>query len=125
MDDGGAWECAALLGGNGKGRGGGWVLERGGGLAEGEERGVREVVRVGGREGGLLGYPVEGLYPVGEGDHAWRWVYRGVVEGEGRGRVPQVLVLPEEPLVGYWERYLLGLARGEVDVWRYAQGVKG
>jgi hypothetical protein len=35
------------------------------------------------------------------------------------------MALPEEPLVGYWERYLLGLMVGEADVWRYAQkGIK-
>ncbi len=41
------------------------------------------------------------------------------------GRVPQVAALPEEPLVGYWERWLLGLTCGrEGDVWRFAMGVK-
>jgi hypothetical protein len=59
---------------------------------------------------------------VGEEDHKWVWAWKGKVEGDARVRVPQVLALPEEPLVGYWARYLLGLGRGETDVWRFAQG---
>jgi hypothetical protein len=66
-------------------------------------------------------YPPEAMYPIGAEDHKWKWVWGGSVEGEGVGRVPQALELPEEPLVGYWERVLLGLTAGEVDVWKFAQ----
>jgi hypothetical protein len=66
------------------------------------------------------------MYPVGEEDHLWRWVWDGKVEGEGQTRVPQMLALPEEPLVGYWERYLLKLMIGEMDVWKFGQrGLQG
>lgn len=149
LDDAGGWGCEALTGRKdstsasaskaaggdgtaGKGGGGGWRLERGSALAEGEEREVRVAREMGPREvrlpaGGMGGeYPAEAMYPVGEEDHAWRWVWEGKVDGEGQGRMPQVLALPEEPLVGYWERCLLGLMAGEVDVWRYAQrGIQG
>ncbi|KAK0704006.1 hypothetical protein B0T26DRAFT_840152 [Lasiosphaeria miniovina] len=63
-------------------------------------------------------YPADALYPVTADDvGAWRWVYaRPVAHG-----VPQATVLPEEPLVGYWERYLLALLAGEPDSWAYAR----
>ncbi|KAK3899155.1 hypothetical protein C8A05DRAFT_18372 [Staphylotrichum tortipilum] len=117
LDDNTLWGCEALEG---------WRVERVGGLGEAEEAVVEGVRARGAREVGLPGgeYPVEGLYAVGEGDHRWRWVWEGKVEGEGVGRVPQVAALPEEPLVGYWERWLLGLMCGEGDVWRFAMGVK-
>jgi hypothetical protein len=146
-DDNSVWACEALRGspgdhgdgdggadddgGNGSGR---WRLERG--LALSEQQEEEEVWRVR-REGppelrrnALMGdrpeYPAEAMYPVGEEDHRWRWVWEGPVEGEGQDRVPQVLALPEEPLVGYWERYLLGLLASEKDVWQYAQrGIQG
>ncbi|SPQ26282.1 f2c554e2-bbd5-44f9-9491-0f6b106457e8 [Thermothielavioides terrestris] len=146
-DDNSVWACEALRGspgdhgdgdggadddgGNGSGR---WRLERG--LALSEQQEEEEVWRVR-REGppelrrnALMGdrpeYPAEAMYPVGEEDHRWRWVWEGPVEGEGQDRVPQVLALPEEPLVGCWERYLLGLLASEKDVWQYAQrGIQG
>ncbi|KAK3296489.1 uncharacterized protein B0H64DRAFT_461760 [Chaetomium fimeti] len=155
LDEGAVWGCEALTGrgdgvalsngaGIGKGRGkvgGLWRLERGGALGEREEKAVREGLQRGPREvrlgrrrdGSAAGaggagkeYPVDVLYPVGEEDHLWRWAWEGKVEGEGQTRVPQVLALPEEPLVGYWERYLLKLMIGEVDVWKFAQrGLQG
>ncbi|GAB1321041.1 hypothetical protein MFIFM68171_11251 [Madurella fahalii] len=125
LDDAGVWTCRALLGGERVERGrGAWRLERGSALLEREEwEAVGRVRGLAGREMSLKEgkYPAGVLYPVGEDDHAWRWVYTGRVEGEGLSRVPQALMLPEEPLVGYWERYLLGLMVGEVDVWKYAQ----
>ncbi|KAH6839560.1 hypothetical protein B0I37DRAFT_439302 [Chaetomium sp. MPI-CAGE-AT-0009] len=139
LDEAGVWGCEALTGrGDGevkrrKGRGG-WRLERGGALGEREEREVRVGLEMGPREvrlrcgEGVEGkeYPVDVMYPVGEEDHLWRWVWEGKVEGEGQVRVPQELALPEEPLVGYWERYLLKLMIGEVDVWKFAQrGLQG
>ena len=94
------------------------------------------------RELRILGqrvYPTEGrLYDVKMEEMGWRWVYVGdeksVQTGTGSGRImfergvrfPDRKVLPEEPLVGYWERYLLGmLSGGSVkgggrDVWRWA-----
>ncbi|KAL2167332.1 hypothetical protein VTG60DRAFT_1402 [Thermothelomyces hinnuleus] len=106
------------------GGGGGWKLERGPALSEAEEKAARDALEKGPRELRLPGsaiageyYPAEGLYPGKEDDHHWRWVWEGKVEGEDCRRVPQVLVLPEESLVGYWERYLLGLTAGEPDVW--------
>ncbi|KAL1837313.1 hypothetical protein VTJ49DRAFT_4035 [Mycothermus thermophilus] len=140
-----------ILGGSKKssakeGGGGSWRLERGCALSEAEEREVREVRELGppefprnieGRNTSTTSYgrievnytdgtttpeyPPEAMYPVTAKDHKWKWVWHGKVEGEGVGRVPQVLELPEEPLVGYWERVLLGLMVGEVDVWKYAQ----
>ncbi|KAK4098924.1 hypothetical protein N658DRAFT_498945 [Parathielavia hyrcaniae] len=135
LDDNSVWGCEALLGkgedeeDDEKGR---WKLVKvtngGGVLGEEEERMVREMLVGGGpRELGLVvpegvmgpacEYPAEVLYPVREEDHGWKWVWEGPVEGD----VPHVRELPEEPLAGYWERYLLKLMVGEVDVWRYAQ----
>ncbi|KAL2195356.1 hypothetical protein P885DRAFT_40296 [Corynascus similis CBS 632.67] len=138
LDDAAVWACPALLlptSADGDGKGGRWKLERGGGaLSEEEEAAIRAALKDGPREVRMMlrgstgagpegepTYPAEGLYPVGEEDHLWKWVWEGKVEGEGQERMPQALALPEEPLVGYWERYLLGLTSGEVDVWRYAQ----
>lgn len=67
------------------------------------------------------GYPEDYLYPISPRDGEWQWVYdRSDVTGDGHGRVPQALSLPEEPLTGYWERYLLNMTSGYPDVWRYA-----
>lgn len=143
LDDNAVWGCPALLARgevDGPGGYGGWRLERGSALPGEEEEVVRRVREGGPREvrlngtvsgGGILGggeYPAEAMYPVGPEDHKWRWVFEGKVEGDGgQGRVPQVAALPEEPLVGYWERYLLALMVGEAaDVWKYAQkGLQG
>ncbi|KAK4227766.1 hypothetical protein QBC38DRAFT_499110 [Podospora fimiseda] len=99
-----------------------WRLERGSGLPAEEERDVIGTL-MGPRELTIPGseYPAGTMYPVGESDHRWRWVFdENKVVGRGYGRVPQQVVLPEEPLVGYWERHLLALAVGEADVWRFA-----
>ena len=118
LDDNSVWACEAL-------KGSGWRVERGAALGVAEEEAVRLAKERGPREIRLgPEYLVDQLYPVGAEDHRWRWVFEGKVEGEGQARVPQALALPEEPLVGYWERYLLGLTVGGVDVWKYAQGVK-
>jgi hypothetical protein len=66
-------------------------------------------------------YPESNLYPVEAGDSEWRWVFSSRPEGIGNSQVPQETVLPEEPMVGYWERYLLALTVGELDVWKWAQ----
>ncbi|KAK4139360.1 uncharacterized protein C8A04DRAFT_33180 [Dichotomopilus funicola] len=111
------------------GKGGRWRLERGSVLPEEEEVRVKGLLEHGPREVRVdrdspehTEFPVEAMYPVQEGDHKWKWVWDGEVKGTGAEQVPQVLALPEEPLVGYWERCLLGMMRGERDVWRYAQG---
>lgn len=151
LDDRSVWECKSLLdpnlddedgeedekaaarrkkksgSGNWNGDGGKerplWRLEKGVGLSDEEEREVEgKLLRP--RELTLPGteYPPGCMYPVGPLDHRWRWVFDdSKVAGKGQGRVPQQVVLPEEPLVGYWERYLLALTVGEVDVWQFAQ----
>ncbi|KAK4120254.1 hypothetical protein N657DRAFT_666259 [Parathielavia appendiculata] len=103
LDDNGVWKCEALLG-------------TGDSERDDEEGGFGRW-----RLGSSSEYPAGVMYPVGEEDHRWKWVFDGRVEGEGEGMVPHVRELPEEPLVGYWERYLLKMTVGEVDVWRYAQ----
>lgn len=129
VDDESLWACEALLGA-------GWVLERGRVSDSsatvwepGEEEYVAKCLRDGPREVTDLAwcgeYPSNGVYPVKEGDREWKWVWKGKVKGkngEEEMQVPQELELPEEPLCGYWERVLLGLMCGEVDVWRWALG---
>ncbi|KAK3994221.1 hypothetical protein QBC44DRAFT_367744 [Cladorrhinum sp. PSN332] len=145
LDDRAVWECKSLLDPdldgdgneedekrNGKKKKSGaavggdrplWRLERGSGLSADEEREVQGKLRRP-RELTVPGveYPAGCMYPVGESDHRWRWVFddEKKVVGRDQGRVPQQVVLPEEPLVGYWERYLLALTVGEADVWRFA-----
>jgi len=119
LDDTGVWGCDALL----KGEDGRplWRVERGSGLAPAEEGRLRRgvVPPEVGRDGEE--YPETQLYPVTAADSQWRWVFAGRSEGDGAGRVPQMTVLPEEPMVGYWERYLLAMTVGEPDVWRFGE----
>lgn len=59
------------------------------------------------------------LYSVKSQDGQWRWKFREnsrFFEG-----IPHEKILPEEPMVGYWERYLLNLTVGQRDVWRWAE----
>lgn len=127
LDDRGPWRCEALMREAWRGAGGRplWRLERRSGLDPQEEEAVERFTP---REL-ALGYPEECLYPVRRREGQWRWVYNGEVslvgdEGEEERyahlTVPQSMILPEEPLVGYWERYLLSLTAGYADVWRYA-----
>ena len=64
-----------------------------------------------------------GLYQVQEGDGAWKWVFRQAVEvsKEDDEKVPLLTELPEEPMMGAWERLLLKVTVGREDVWRYAE----
>lgn len=127
LDDRGAWACASLLTDDDDGGGGRalWTLERGEAV---DLKSGREFW-----EGKVGGKGYEGVvYDVLPGDGAWKWVLRGgakVKNGVGREVVPLVRVLPEEPMLGYWERHLLALTRGLVDVWRFAEeesaGVEG
>jgi hypothetical protein len=67
-------------------------------------------------------YPHDWLYPIKEGDGQYQWVFVGEREPAPAGEVvPPVTVLPEEPIVGYWERVLLGLTAGSPDIWRWAE----
>ncbi|KAK4662333.1 uncharacterized protein QC763_700540 [Podospora pseudopauciseta] len=129
LDDKDVWTCDSLLKsetaeeGDKRRKGGPlWKLERGSALSSGEEEFVK-AWRIRPRELtlGTDEYPERCMYPVGEFDHHWKWVYQRKAVGEGQARVPQEVALPEEPLVGYWERYLLALLVGEADVWRFAQ----
>ncbi|KAK5655227.1 hypothetical protein OQA88_5794 [Cercophora sp. LCS_1] len=117
LDDKDTWACDSLLvGDDGSPL---WRLEKGSALSDRERevlRGYRprEVTIFGGE------YPEECMYPVGEDDCAWKWVWTGKTTGQGQSQIPQATVLPEEPMKGFWERYLLSLLVGEADVWKYA-----
>lgn len=116
VDDKEAWRCRGLFG-SGRGQRV-WRLQPGSALSPPAGDSLkaprpRELDQ---------GYPEDYLYPVAPRDAEWQWVYdkKSNVAGEGHARVPQVTALPEEPLTGYWERYLLNLTAGHPDVWRYA-----
>jgi hypothetical protein len=116
LDDRATWTCAPLRSAPADATQPLWRLERGAGLDPAEEAVVAFELRLGDESDGRL-------YPVRPEDGQWRWVYAQpvVASGEGDKQIPQATVLPEEPLVGYWERYLLALTVGEQDVWRYAE----
>ncbi|KZL76893.1 peptidoglycan binding domain-containing protein [Colletotrichum tofieldiae] len=59
------------------------------------------------------------LYPVKKEDGQWRWVFADA--DKQRNAVPHARTLPEEPMMGYWEQYLLALTAGKPDVWRWAE----
>jgi hypothetical protein len=116
-DDDKVWKLSGLLGDYSRDDMPGWILER--------------TQATPGRNGAVrpreldLGkpdeYPEDKLYPIQDGDNAWQWVYKGEEDGDGDAKLPQSVVLQEEPLSGYWERYLLGMTVGDPDVWRWAQ----
>ncbi len=111
LDDAGVWKCEALTQGSyGRPL---WKLEHRSGLDRQEATALREFVpnesKTWARE-----YAKGDLYNTREGDGQWRWVH----VGDGQ---PHAAVLPEEPLVGYWEKLLLALTAGEADVWRWAE----
>jgi len=115
-DDAGVWQCVPLLGSSdNEGAERLWRLEKGSGFAAGEVGPSKP------KELEHAQYPESNLYPVEAGDSEWRWVFSSRPEGIGNSQVPQETVLPEEPMVGYWERYLLALTVGELDVWKWAQ----
>ncbi|KAB5511673.1 hypothetical protein GE09DRAFT_640670 [Coniochaeta sp. 2T2.1] len=123
LDDEGVWGCDALLKGD-KGENPLWKLERGSAFTDEEEERLRDARPPELKRGESEEYPESHLYPVGAEDGRWKWVFAGKVEGSGEdGRVPQAVELPEEPMVGYWERYLLALRVGEPDVWRFSEGM--
>ena len=100
-----------------------WRLERGSGFDEVEEAALvtfrpRELDISGGKA-----YPENKIYAADKTATKWRWVFaqKAAIKGEDLSRIPQMLVLPEEPLVGYWERLLLALTAGREDVWTWAE----
>jgi hypothetical protein len=119
MDDSEVWGCNALLKPD-HGEEPLWRLERGSAFTRDEEERIRNA-RPPEFDRDREEYPQDHLYPVAAEDGRWRWVYNGQSEGEGDDRVPQKIALPEEPMVGYWERYLLAMTVGEPDVWRFAE----
>lgn len=116
MDDHRVWPCQSLLqDDSGSGRPV-WRLER-----DDEAQGRRTT---GSQAVGRDRQPGDWVYQTEEGDGRWRWVFdeEAVVKnGLGHRVKPPVRVLPEEPMMGFWERHLLALIRGEVDVWRWAE----
>jgi hypothetical protein len=114
LDDRHVWDCEPLL----KGANGGrlWKLEHRPGF-EGPEAEALKSFRPRELDLSESEYPEEYLYPLQEGDSQWRWVFAGTAQNG----VPQATMLPEEPMVGYWERYLLSLTVGKTDVWRWAE----
>jgi hypothetical protein len=119
LDDGEVWKCDALLNGD-HGAGPLWKLERGSGFSPQEEDRLRSAKPP---ELSLESdqYPASHLYPVTAEDSRWKWVFVGRSEGDGDGRVPQKTALPEESMVGYWERYFLAMTVGEPDVWKFSE----
>lgn len=71
-------------------------------------------------------YNAEEMYHVKKSDGSWEWnLEKGAVvkNGEDRdvtGKIEKH-ILPEEPMVGYWERRLLAILAGSSDVWRLAE----
>ncbi|TQN64282.1 hypothetical protein CSHISOI_10949 [Colletotrichum shisoi] len=116
MDDAEIWDCKPLTRDDDGGEL--WKLQRGSGLelsSSAEARKPREL------DADAEGYDAR-LYPVEKDDGLWQWVFAGGAESDGRPEaVPLVRTLPEEPMTGYWERYLLSLTAGSPDVWRWAE----
>ncbi|KAK2731069.1 peptidoglycan binding domain-containing protein [Colletotrichum kahawae] len=113
LDDAEIWDCKPLTrAADGSAL---WKLERGSGLAASE---LNQIKSFRPKELDLgTGEFDEKLYPVGDRDGQWRWV----LVDKRRGAVSLEKVLPEEPVTGYWERYLLALTAGKPDVWRWAE----
>ncbi len=110
MDDNEAWKCESLTRDK-KGRPL-WKLEHKSGFTKAQMDSLSQFVPSELLEVGT--YPADVIYSTEEGDGQWRWVYVGSAK-------PFATVLPEEPLVGYWEKYLLALTTGHADVWRWAE----
>jgi len=110
-DDGAPWVCEGLTQGEKKSPL--WKLERRSG---GDAAAAVKAPRPNELGPWSSEYGGESVYELAEGDGQWRWVY----EGTGKQR-PFSTTLPEEPMVGYWERLLLRLTAGKTDVWRYAE----
>ncbi|KXH55497.1 peptidoglycan binding domain-containing protein [Colletotrichum salicis] len=96
MDDDGIWDCKPLT-----------RADDGNSVKDGKTRELDIDA-----EGG-----VSKPYPVEKEDGQWKWV----LASKQLNAFPQTSVLPEEPLTGYWERKLLALTAGNLDVWRWAE----
>ncbi|KAF3805494.1 Peroxisomal sarcosine oxidase [Colletotrichum gloeosporioides] len=114
LDDAEIWDCKPLTrAADGSAL---WKLERGSGLTASELNQTNKSFRP--RELDLGTGEFDGkLYPGGDRDGQWRWV----LVDKRRGAVSLEKVLPEEPVTGYWERYLLALTAGKPDVCRWAE----
>lgn len=113
LDDVEIWDCKPLTrAADGSAL---WKLERGSGLTASE---LNQTKSFRPRDLDLGTGEFDGkLYPVGDRDGQWRWV----LVDKRRGAVSLEKVLPEEPVTGYWERYLLALTAGKPDVWIWAE----
>lgn len=124
MDDRKAWRCAPLLQDDSQHSSPVWRLERARDmeaqqLARDEASWREEMKRPDEHQYGGVA-----VYEAHKGDGDWQWVFEEdavVKNGVGHRVRPPVRVLPEEPMVGYWERHLLALTRGAADVWRLAE----
>lgn len=120
LDDKEAWPCSSLLTDDSHQSNPLWKLEKGSAIDPRQLEMDRDFWR-----GNLnkAGYDGE-KYEMQHGDGGWKWVLQQdavIKNSEGKEVSPSVRVLPEEPMLGYWERHLLALTRGEVDVWRFAE----
>lgn len=120
MDDQGAWPCPSLLTDDSQPSKPLWRLDRGTAIDPRELDSGQAFWR---QEISKKGY--DGVsYDMRQGDGEWRWTLQpdGVVKNNaGKDVHPALRILPEEPMMGYWERHFLALTRGEVDVWRLAE----
>lgn len=113
MDDREAWTCPSLLKDD-SGRKGQpiWRLEKGG------EVNSQERISQASGKGGYETYHVQ------KSDGEWNWALNKnavVKNGMKKSIRPNMNVLPEEPMVGFWERCLLAMLKGTIDVWRLAE----
>lgn len=124
MDDRQAWPCPSLLEDDSHHPVPLWRLERGSAIHP-QEMG-RDVAFWKNEIGrNVKGYDPSSMYRIEKGDGQWKWVFEEnavVKNGVGKKVRPRMKVLPEEPLVGYWERHLLMIMRGASDVWRLSEG---
>lgn len=121
MDDKGPWPCPSLLTDDSQHSKPLWKLDRGSAIdpremSRGQAFWSAETSKSGCYDGVR--------YEMQQGDDAWRWTLQADAEVKNSlGKVvhPAMRILPEEPMLGYWERHFLALTRGEVDVWRLAE----
>ncbi|KAF3765660.1 hypothetical protein M406DRAFT_356007 [Cryphonectria parasitica EP155] len=127
-DDRQTWPCASLLEDDSHGEKPVWRLERGKTISQ------RELDQDTAFWDSELAddkkdYDSREIYNMQDGDGDWNWVFEDdavIKNSTGETVRPLTKVLPEEPLVGYWERCLLALTRGELDDWRLGEeGVPG
>ncbi|KAJ0125249.1 hypothetical protein J7T55_006594 [Diaporthe amygdali] len=124
MDDRSVWSCPSLLqDDSGHGRPV-WRPEKASAAAVERATGPQGVWWEEELERTGMGYDENWLYRFQRGDGQWQWVFQQDAEvktGTGTKVRPPVRVLPEEPMTGYWERHLLALTRGQMDIWRWAE----